>query len=141
MLGGPVFRCASFRVVDDLLGKNSPASHAFILITIETKNGLKEEAIGFQAFVGGPGMTHSEFQKKPARFSEVSVSLKRNITRAQRQEIYQLANRFNSAKCTFLDNNCIDFVDSVARGIGLKAPARASSQTPVQYVTELKRLN
>jgi hypothetical protein len=128
--------------------KNFPG-HAFLLISVETKNGPKEEPLGFypfpdnalQAFIGGPGIVHDEFKKNPTRFSNVSVSFQRSINFAQKQKIYDLADHFNASHYEFIDSNCIDFIDSVARAIGWKAPSRVPTQTPEAYVKELKNLN
>ena len=128
--------------------KNFPG-HAFLLISIETKNGAKEEAMGFypfpsnpaQAFVGGPGLVQQEFQKAPARFSNVSITVQRSINWAQRKKIYELADKYNSTHYQFTDSNCIDFIDAVAQAIQLHTPTRSPTQTPEAYVRALKKLN
>lgn len=128
--------------------KNFPG-HAFLVITVETRSGPKEEAMGFypfpgnplQAFIGGPGIVHDEFKKNPTRFSNVSASFEKSVNFAQRKKIYDLAEKFNTAHYDFTDSNCIDFIDSVVRAMGWKAPARYPAQSPESYVKELKNLN
>jgi hypothetical protein len=128
--------------------KNFPG-HAFLIISVETKNGPKEEPMGFypfpgnaiQAFIGGPGIIHDEFKKNPVRFSNVSASFQGPINFAQRKKIYDIADQFNTSHYDFTDSNCIDFIDSVVRAVGWKAPTRFPAQTPETYVKELRKLN
>jgi len=58
-----------------------------------------------------------------------------------RKKIYDLAETFNEKKYQLTDSNCIDFVDTVARALGLKTPDRAPLQTPDSYVRKLAELN
>ncbi len=123
--------------------------HAFMLISVHTRGAIKEEALGFypypsnplQAFIGGPGLVSSEFQKDPKRFTNVTITFMKAITWAQRKSVYELAKEFNSAHYQFNDSNCIDFVDRVARSMTWKTPSRSPLQTPEKYVSELARLN
>jgi hypothetical protein len=123
--------------------------HAFLLIALKTNTGSKEDALGFypassnaaQVVIGGPGMVKSEFQNNPTRFARVTASFKTAINLDQRRRIYQLADQFNQQMYRFTDGNCIDFVDSVARALGLKVPNRTSTQTPEAYVKKLADLN
>src|SRR5258708_37814388 len=58
---------------------NEYVGHAFLCISIPLNSGIKEDCYGFyprssspKGFIGGPGVTVSEFQKNPSRFSRVT---------------------------------------------------------------------
>jgi len=121
--------------------------HAFLVVSIHTSNGPKEEAFGFypraggKTFVGWPGAVESQFRRNPDSFSRVTASFTREITLLQYYNIGRIMQAFNRSDYSLLETNCIDLVDSVARSISLKTPVRAVIQTPVAYVKELARLN
>jgi hypothetical protein len=68
---------------------SSYTGYAFMCLT----TGASEECYGFypkpgnKGFIGGPGVAQPQFQKTPQRFSALSVSIRKQITTAQRQKI------------------------------------------------------
>jgi hypothetical protein len=133
-------------------GTFSPG-HAFMIITVPTNHGPKEEAFGFYprtenpllVFVGTPGLLKSEFRQEPdislIRMSKVSESIKRSITAEDRRNIYSLTDAWNSREYKFLTTNCIDFVDRTARAVHWRVPPRSPLQQPGEYVSKLKEMN
>jgi hypothetical protein len=119
--------------------------HAFMMISVETSNGPKEEAFGFypatpgkRALIGWPGALDSEFQRHPDPFEGVTVSVRVPLTLVQSRSIYALVQDFNLRKYDLAESNCIDFVDRVAGVVGLPRPARYPLQYPEDYVKALK---
>src|SRR6516162_6712686 len=59
--------------------------HAFFCVEYQLNSGIKEDCFVFYPkttsgmFVGGPGVTNSEFQKNPQRFSNVVSSYKSQL--------------------------------------------------------------
>lgn len=122
--------------------------HAFMCIALHLNSGIKEDCFGFypktvslEMFVGGPGLIDNEFERNPARFGVIAESLKKNITSAQRGRILAATNDFNRRKYQFTENNCIDFVNTIVQAAGLSTPPRSATQTPAEYLRELKTLN
>ncbi|HEX8213766.1 MAG TPA: hypothetical protein VF584_26605 [Longimicrobium sp.] len=122
--------------------------HAFMCISVPTNVGPREDCLGFypsptadKAYIGGPGVTSSEFQQAPGRFSLVTVSLRRTITADQRTAIYRMMDDWNRRQYRLLDSSCIDFVASVAQTIGMATPPRIATELPEAYLRRLKTAN
>jgi hypothetical protein len=122
--------------------------HAFMCISVPTGVGPREDCFGFypsgtsdKGYIAGPGVTSSEFQQAPGRFSLVTVSLRRTITADQRTAIYRLMDDWNRRQYRLLDSSCIDFVASVAQTIGLVTPLRTATEFPETYLRRLKAAN
>jgi hypothetical protein len=80
--------------VQDEAGHRS-MGHAFMIITVPTRTGLKEDAFGFYpnkdglgVIVGTPGALNSEWRKTPDRLAHAAVSLDIPIDGTQRMAIY-----------------------------------------------------
>ena len=122
--------------------------HAFMCISIPLNSGIKEDCFGFYprsnsplAFIGGPGVTVSEFEKKPSRFSRITLSIKKPITEDQRRAILKLVNDWNSGNYNLRNQSCIDLVDSAARTLGWTTPPRVASDLPERYLKKLSDAN
>lgn len=122
--------------------------HAFLCIALNLKSGPREDCYGFYptgtgsiAMIAGSGGLSSEFTKNPTRFSRIEASVKRAITPEQRRTVLGLATDWNQKKFNLTNQNCIDFVDSVAAALNLKRPDRHKFQLPLDYVKQLQKLN
>ena len=124
--------------------------HAFMVVSTRVGNGSKEDAFGFYprtadhttAEIGGPtGVVESEFTKNPARFSRITVSMKRPITEAQRRAIIETVNDFNRRNYHLTEQSCIDFVSTTAKNLGWNIPPRDRSDLPATYLAKLKAAN
>lgn len=123
------------------------SGHAFLCIALHLSSGIKEECYGFypkegdKGFVGGPGVTVSEFRKNPGRFSRIDTTVKTKITDDQRRQILRLIDSWNDKDFILAENNCIDLVHEAVGKTSLKRPDRSRFQTPAAYMQELARLN
>jgi hypothetical protein len=121
--------------------------HAFMCIAIPISTGIKEDCFGFyprkggKAFIGGPGVVNSEFQKNPRRFSRVTVSFKRPISEDQRRQIISMIDGWNSKDYNLTHRNCIDFVNSIAQMLGWRTPTRVPTDLPETYLRKLVEAN
>jgi hypothetical protein len=162
--------------VQDQAG-NVSAGHAFMIISVLTRTGIKEEAFGFyedrivnhkpgkakstepakdpleptenemtngkdpgltRMIVGYPGALNSEFRRNPDRLSHSTVSFDMPLDADQRRAIYATVTKWNEHNYALLGTNCIDFVNSIAKAVGLPNVLRAPAQTPESYVSQLK---
>lgn len=120
--------------------------HAFMLVAYPLNSGIKEESYGFypkadRCYIGCAGAVKDEFRKESPRFSRVTVSVKKTVTAAQRQAVLKLANEWSEKEYHLTNENCIDFVRSVAKAIGLTVPPRLVSELPEAYMTRLRAAN
>lgn len=123
--------------------------HSFLCITNGGRTQEQQKCLGFYpaderkgfALIGGPGVVEVESGKNPQRFKRVTEVFQTTISQAQVQKIYRKAKTWNLKHFKLTSNNCIDFVDNVAKGLGLRRPPRKEQQLPVDYVKELKKLN
>jgi hypothetical protein len=120
--------------------------HAFLCIGVQTQSGIKEECFGFyphdgKAIIGGPGTVVSEFARNPSRFSNVVVSVKKNISNDQRRHLYKVIKEWNSKNYDLTNQNCIDFVVAAAAAMGWNVPPHGSTDFPKTYLKKLKDKN
>jgi len=122
--------------------------HAFMCISIPLNSGIKEDCYGFYpktnsvvGFIGGPGLTDSEFDRKPSRFSRVTVSYKKPITDEQRRAILKLVDEWNTKAYNLTDQSCLDFVNSVAQKLKWKTPPRVATDLPETFLKKLVAAN
>lgn len=121
--------------------------HAFACIVLHLNAGIKEDCYGFypreggKGLVGGPGLTASEANKNPGRFSRITTTVKAKIGDEQRRQILALTNDWNAKGYALTTSNCIDFVHEAVGRTGLKRPERSRFQLPAAYIRELDRLN
>jgi hypothetical protein len=122
--------------------------HAFMCIEHRLNSGTKEDCYGFYPlsaqdfFVGGPGLVSNEFNKNPLRFSNIAASGVWPLSNKDAQTVLNIINTFDARhNYSLTDSNCLDFVVNAARAVGLKGPARSSTQTPVAYLQSLVSLN
>jgi hypothetical protein len=147
-----------------LLHDFSPG-HVFMILSLPTNSGIKEDAFGFYpkdgvGIIKGPGMLRSEFRCGPTddcnpdnnhsinRWAEIKDSVTVGITLEQRRQILTEVNKWDaesSPKIYRADadptkglNNCIDFVDAVVRVLGYPTPPRSKSTLPTTYLENLK---
>jgi hypothetical protein len=135
-------------VASDISWTNSEyTGHAFMCIIVTTNTGPKEACYGFypkegsKAFIGGPGEVQSEFKKNPTRFSRIVKSIRKRITDDQRRGILRLVNEWNTKPYNLTDQDCIEFVASVAKEIGWDVPLREPTDLPATYLEKLKSAN
>jgi hypothetical protein len=121
--------------------------HAFMCISIRLQSGVKEDCYGFFKVTGegglisGPGVKLDQMNDPaaiPARFSRVSVSIKKDITDSQRRAIIKAAEDWNAHHYNLTKENCIDFVAQAARIAQWAVPPRNASDTPDSWVRRLK---
>lgn len=121
--------------------------HAFMCISIRLQSGIKEDCYGFfkatgqGGLISGPGVKLDQINDPkaiPARFSRVSVSVKKDITEAQRREIIKAADGWNARHYDLTKENCIDFVAQAARIAQWAVPPRNATDTPDSWVRRLK---
>lgn len=122
--------------------------HAFMCIELLLNNGIKEDCYGFypkidniHGYIGGPGVVQSEFQKNPDRFSRVEQSIKKPLSPAQRGKILGLVNDWDKTNYSLTQQQCVDFIRSVAAAAGLKLPPRDGTDFPTDFLKKLKALN
>lgn len=122
--------------------------HSFLCISLHTNIGPKEDCFGFYPrnntalmFIGTPGATNSEFIKNPRRFSKVETSVEIKVSKKERSDIMTLADSWNKKSYSFIDQNCINFVEAVLRLTTANVPKRVKFKSPGEYVKELARLN
>jgi hypothetical protein len=132
------------------------AGHVFMIITIDTRSGPKEEAYGFypreggKSIIKGPGMLKSEFRcgagddcgsvhgNEGKRFSESRDSVVIPISESERRTLLRDVNIWDSRQYNIADHNCIDFVDQAVRDLGYPTPTRGHYILPTSYVAALK---
>jgi len=134
--------------------------HAYMIIGVRTRTGIKEEIYGFypsddnlRALIKGPGMLKAEYRCTPAddcspektaetlkRLSEAEISVKIPVTPDQLTAIFHQVSSWNQKQYRLADQNCKDFVAAVAETLGYPVPARSVLQTPVEYISSLKAL-
>jgi hypothetical protein len=132
--------------------------HIFMIISIPTLHGPKEEAYGFypkehslQGVIKGPGLTRSEFrcgpdddcdpskyQKALKKMSESDDSVQISITEAERRKIIGEVETWNHKEYRLTTENCIDFVSAIVKTLGYPSPDRHQLQTPVTFLGALK---
>lgn len=131
---------------------NSITGHAFICVGLKVNIGIKEECFGFYPKTGGkgavygPGCVDSELNGKCGdhpltRFSNVTVSVKKEISEEQRRAIYALGKEWNAKQFVLGWRDCVAFSNAVAQTAGLKVPALTTATPPAVYVQKLKDLN
>jgi hypothetical protein len=148
-------------VHEDASRELSPG-HIFMIISVPTLHGPKEEAYGFYPKPGGmqldfgveirgPGLIKSEFRCRPEddcnpsnypslkRMWESEDSVRMTISETQRRKIIGEIDNWNHAEYGFTTNNCIDFVSAVVKDLGYPSPARHRLQTPDKYLAALKK--
>jgi hypothetical protein len=92
-----------------------------------------------KAAIGGPGKIE---QSDIRRISDTSSGTSAvPITDDQRRAILKRMDEWSGKQYQLNYSNCIDFVDSIVRMLGLRAPNRSPVQKPIDYVKELKKLN
>ncbi len=96
---------------------------------------------GGNMIAGGPGVLSDEWNANATRFTNVTVTFKRNISSQQRSAILTVLKNTKGMQYHLTSSSCIDLVDAVAAAAGLKRPARYSLQLPAAYVQQLKGLN
>ena len=112
--------------------------HAFFCIGTRTNSGVKEDCYGFFP----PGGVRTLVGDNPRRFTNGSVSIRKDITVAQRAAIISKVDSWSGQDNYDLTNHdCIDFAQLAAGAAGWSLPARVPLQTPVQWLTELIALN
>ena len=128
----------------------------------------KDISIG-KGIIKGPGMLNANYRcgstddcgpanrlKLISQLSESGASVTVAITPEQRQTLYQEINKWDSKSLIGPDDrqvvpssdkewqltnqNCIDFVATVAEKLGYPTPPRSSIQTPMEFVKALKTL-
>src|ERR1700687_3377592 len=134
--------------------------HIFMIVTVPTAHGPKEEAYGFypaadnlHAIIKGPGMLKSEYRCNPnddcnpdqygkflKRLSESEDSVSIFITEGQRRVIFEDIYKWNREYGLLASDTCIDFVGTVANHLGFPTPPRKRLQSPVEYLNQLKPL-
>ena len=132
--------------------------HVFMIISIPTLHGPKEEAYGFYprnetgtGVIKGPGLAKSEyrcgsnddcnpsqFAKNLKRFSEIEDSVRIDITEDQRKQIMTEVEIWNHKEYRLLTENCEDFVNTVVKDLDYSGVSRAPLQTPVTFMQQLK---
>jgi hypothetical protein len=130
--------------------------HIFMIISIQTPHGPKEEAFGFYPSTGGrgqikgPGMLRSEFRCgknddcDPShsdvikRFSESKESVTIPISIDQRHLLMVELNKWDQKGFDLTKQNCIDFVDALVKVLGYPTPERSRLQQPAQYLDKLR---
>ncbi len=107
--------------------------HAFLCIAINLRSGIKEDCYGFYpigsgmtAAISGTGGLASEFTKNPTRFGRVDASVKKGITSDQRRIVIDKITDWDKKNFELNDQNCIDFVNSVAEALVGKLPNGAA---------------
>lgn len=121
--------------------------HAFMCISIPLSSGIKEDCYGFYprntvaGLIGGPGLTASEANKNPSRFSRITISYKRPITDEQRRAILKLVDEWNTHEYRLTNQSCIDFVNSVAQKLEWKTPPRVATDLPEAFLRKLVEAN
>jgi len=138
--------------------KEPTPGHIFMIISIPTLHGPKEEAFGFypkdqslSGVIKGPGLAKSEFRCgtnddcSPARYqkslhtmSESDNSVRIYITEQERRKIIEDVETWNHKEYRLTTQNCIDFVSSVVKDLGYPSPDRHQFQTPDKYLAALK---
>ena len=128
----------------------------------------KDISIG-KGIIKGPGMLNTNYRCGPtddcgpanrlkliSQLSESGASVTVAITPEQRQTLYQEINKWDSKspigpddrqvvpssdkEWQLTNQNCIDFVATVAEKLGYPTPPRSSIQTPMEFVKALKTL-
>jgi hypothetical protein len=150
-------------VQGDLSHEKSPG-HIFMIISVPTLHGPKEDAYGFypraeklngvayvKAVIKGPGLTRSESRCGPdddcdpskypnlKRMSESDDSVRISITEDERKKIIGEVETWNHMEYRFTTENCIDLVNVVVKDLGYPSPARYRLQTPDKYLGALKK--
>jgi hypothetical protein len=126
---------------------NEFVGHAFLCVIVHMNSGTKEDCFGFYpleggaGFIGGPGEVAAEFQKNPARFSRITVSMRRPITEEQRRRVYAMINEWNSKSYHLTHQSCNDFVNAVAQMLGWKVPPRVGTDFPETFLGKLRDAN
>jgi hypothetical protein len=133
--------------------------HVFMIISIPTLHGPKEEAYGFysakdsgKAMIKGPGMMKSEFRCgakddcSPEKFGEFVQQLSKTeksvrvpITEEQRKMIASDAAAWNSKDYDWTTQNCMDFLNVVVQHLGYPPVNRYRTQTPEIYLRALDK--
>jgi hypothetical protein len=121
--------------------------HATMCIALRLNSGIKEDCYGFflrkvkDWRISGPGVKRDAVNDPEAnvsRFAGTTVSMKMDITEAQRRAIIAAADEWNNRHYDLSKENCIDFVAQAARLAGWITPARKGlSDTPESWVREL----
>ena len=119
--------------------------HAFLCIEYDLNNGIKEDCYGFYqnpspdaVYVGGSSLA-GEFKQNPARFANVSWSLKKKITDSQRRALFDLINRADAKTYVLTEYNCGDFVHDAVDALGW--PNVKKGLLPEPYVRDLVAAN
>jgi hypothetical protein len=128
-------------------GAREFVGHAFMCISVPVGAGIKEDCYGFypkeggKGVIQGPGVINPEFQKNPARFSRVTVSIKKPITLEQRRQILTMVDEWDTKDYDLIDQNCNDFINSIAQALGWNTPPRDRTDLPETFLKKLKEAN
>src|SRR3984885_7255693 len=140
--------------------------HIFIRVTQNTDRGPASDTFGFYpedgktfhftssvpngmgGFILGPGRLRSEDRCNsctPAsiakHYGAVRESVDIDLTFLQKEALFKKIDEWNAHEYQLLGNNsnCIDFVDSAVRSLGYPVPERYPLQSPLAYMTALKK--
>jgi hypothetical protein len=127
--------------------------HVFIIVSVHTSSGPKEEIYGFypkdgRSIIKGPGMLKSEFRCSPTddcdparhrRLAESTESVIVDVTLDQRAALLRSINKWNSEQYRLRNNNCTHFLSDVVQQLGYEPPAWLRGVLPVQYLRTLKQ--
>jgi len=110
-------------------------------------SGIKEDGYGFyprNAGVGqiyGPGIVRNEINYNPGRFSRIAISIKKPITDQQRRSVLQITNEWNDREFALTNQNCIDFIKTIAQAVGWNTVERQVAERPSSYIRRIKDAN
>lgn len=134
--------------------------HVFMIISIPTLHGPKEEAYGFYAkkdtlsgVIKGPGMAKSEYRcganddcsrsdytKFLKRFSESDDSVRIPVTEDQRKKIISEMDTWNHKEYRLTTESCMDFANTVVKDLGYPAVPRYPIQRPTEFLDKLRTI-
>ena len=135
------------------------AGHVFMIISIPTLHGPKEEAYGFYpkndtltGVIKGPGMPKSEYRcgtnddcspsnyaKFLKHFSESDDSVRIPITEDQRKKIISEIDTWDHKEYRFTSESCMDFVNAAVKNLGYPPVPRYPIQRPTEFLERLRR--
>ena len=153
----PALGYTSFMWVRDEKHDPSPG-HVFMIVTVPTRSGPKEEIFGFYphvdtggAILKGPGMLRSEFRcgddddcnpKKNnllKRMSESEESVEIPITPDQRLALMETISAWNGKEYSLSNQNCTHFISDAVVKLGFPPLPRGTSRLPVEMIKDLNK--
>lgn len=128
----------------DWASLDSPTGHAFVSFVKEDNN-LQQTVVECWGFypkngIGLFGYVESIIKNDLGR--QINEGFAVEVTESDYQKCISIKEFWNSKKYNLIAQNCVSFIDDIARQIcNIKTPLSTTLTIPINYINELKKVN